>query len=155
MQFELASIFFFVGVGISVPLLMLTLGWLIRPKTPNALKNTIYECGEIPMQQAWFNFNPRFYIVALIFLIFDVEVAFTYPVATVFNRWVKRGMGAFAFGELFVFIAILVLGLAYVWKNGDLEWIRQARQDTLDEAEPEDSPVRGENAPNPIESEAA
>jgi NADH-quinone oxidoreductase subunit A len=141
MQFELASIFFFVSVGIGVPLLMLTLGWLLRPKTPNAQKLTIYECGEIPVQQAWFNFNPRFYIVALIFLIFDVEVAFTYPVATVFNRWVKRGMGGFAFVELFVFIAILALGLAYVWRHGDLEWIRQARQDTLDKMDESDKPL--------------
>jgi NADH-quinone oxidoreductase subunit A len=141
MQFELAGIFFFVGVGISIPLLMLTLGWLLRPKTPNATKNMIYECGEMPVQQAWFNFNPRFYIVALIFLIFDVEVAFTYPVATVFNRWVKRGMGGFAFLELFLFIAILVLGLAYVWRHGDLEWIRQARQDTLDKMDESDLPV--------------
>jgi NADH-quinone oxidoreductase subunit A len=138
MQFELASIFFFVAVGVAVPLTMLTLGWIVRPKTPNALKATIYECGEIPVQQAWFNFNPRFYIVALIFLIFDVEVAFTYPVAVVFNRWVKRGMGGFAFAELFVFIAILALGLAYVWRHGDLEWIRQARQDTLDKMDEAD-----------------
>ena len=142
MQFELASIFFFVGVGVSVPLLMLTLGWLVRPATPNTLKTTIYECGEIPVQQAWFNFNPRFYIVALIFLIFDVEVAFTYPVAVVFNHWVKKGMGGFAFAELFVFIAILALGLAYVWRHGDLEWIRQARQDTLDKQD--ESDVSGE-----------
>ena len=92
----------------------------------------VYECGERPIGNAWFNFNPRFYIVALIFLIFDVEVAFTYPVAVVFNRWVKRGMGGFAFAELLVFILILILGLAYVWRHGDLEWIRQARQDTLD-----------------------
>ena len=127
MQFELASIFFFVAVGVAVPLTMLTLGWLIRPKVPNATKLTIYECGEVPVQQAWFNFNPRFYIVALIFLIFDVEVAFTYPVAVVFNRWLKRGMGAFAFAELFVFVAILVLGLAYVWRRGDLDWIRDER----------------------------
>jgi NADH-quinone oxidoreductase subunit A len=132
MQFELASIFFFIGVGISIPLLMLTLGWLVRPKTPNKEKLTIYECGEVPVQQAWFNFNPRFYIVALIFLIFDVEVAFTYPVAVVFSRWVKRGGGYLAFVELLIFVAILVLGLAYVWRHGDLEWIRQARQDTLD-----------------------
>jgi NADH-quinone oxidoreductase subunit A len=141
MQFELASIFFFVGVGVSVPLLMLTLGWLVRPATPNTLKSTIYECGEIPVQQAWFNFNPRFYVVALIFLIFDVEVAFTYPVAVVFNRWVKRGLGGFAFAELFVFIAILALGLAYVWRHGDLEWIRQARQDTLDKLEAGEEPA--------------
>ncbi len=142
MQFELASIFFFVAVGVGVPLIMLTLGWLIRPKVPTAQKLTIYECGELPTQQAWFNFNPRFYIVALIFLLFDVEVAFTYPVAVVFNRWVARGMGGFAFAELLVFILILVLGLAYVWRHGDLEWIRQARQDTLDKMDLEpDQPV--------------
>jgi NADH-quinone oxidoreductase subunit A len=141
MQFELASIFFFVGVGVTVPLIMLTVGWLLRPRTPNATKNMIYECGEVPTNQAWFNFNPRFYIVALIFLIFDVEVAFTYPVAVVFNRWVKRGMGGFAFAELFVFIAILALGLAYVWRHGDLEWIRQARQDTLDKQDASDVAV--------------
>jgi NADH-quinone oxidoreductase subunit A len=141
MQFELSGIFFFVGVGISVPLLMLTLGWLLRPATPSDTKLMIYECGEVPTQQAWFNFNPRFYIVALIFLIFDVEVAFTYPVATVFRRWVARGQGGFAFAELFVFIAILALGLAYVWRHGDLEWIRQARQDTLERLEPTQAPA--------------
>src|SRR5256885_1026013 len=145
MQFGLANILFFVGVGIGVPFLMLFAGWLLRPKTPNARKNMIYECGEVPVEQAWFNFNPRFYIVALIFLIFDVEVAFTYPVATVFNRWVKRGMGGFAFAELLVFVAILVLGLAYVWRHGDLEWIRQARQDTLDKQDETDKPVTVEN----------
>src|SRR5215813_9359961 len=104
---------------------MLTLGWLVRPHTPNPEKLATYECGEIPVQAAWFNFNPRFYIVALVFLVFDVEVAFTYPVAVVFRRWVASGSGGYAFAELFVFVAILVLGLAYVWKKGDLEWIRK------------------------------
>jgi NADH-quinone oxidoreductase subunit A len=123
--FDLASIFFFVVVGLSVPLLMLTLGWLVRPDTPNPEKLTTYECGEIPVQAAWFNFNPRFYIVALVFLVFDVEVAFTYPVAVVFKRWVARGAGGFAFAELAVFVAILALALAYVWRRGDLDWIRE------------------------------
>jgi NADH-quinone oxidoreductase subunit A len=122
--FDLASIFFFVVVGLSVPFGMLTIGWLVRPHTPNPEKLTTYECGEIPTQAAWFNFNPRFYIVALVFLVFDVEVAFTYPVAVVFRRWVARGAGAFAFGELGVFVAILALGLAYVWRRGDLSWVR-------------------------------
>ena len=131
MQFELASILVFVAVGVSVPLLMLTLGGLVRPHTPNALKNTIYECGELPPRQAWFNFNPRFYIVALIFLVFDVEVALTFPVATAFQRFVRRGLGGVAFVELTLFVGVLVIGLAYVWRNGDLEWIRQARRDTL------------------------
>ena len=127
MLFDLASIFFFVVVGVSVPLLMLTLGWLVRPHTPNPEKLTTYECGEIPVQAAWFNFNPRFYIVALVFLVFDVEVAFTYPVAVVFRRWVAVGAGGVAFVELGVFVAILVLGLAYVWRRGDLDWIRDER----------------------------
>ena len=127
MLFDLASIFFFVVVGVSVPLLMLTLGWLVRPHTPNPEKLTTYECGEIPTQAAWFNFNPRFYIVALVFLVFDVEVAFTYPVAVVFRRWVAVGAGSVAFVELAVFVVILVLGLAYVWRRGDLDWIRDER----------------------------
>lgn len=127
MLFDLASIFFFVVVGVSVPLAMLTAGWLVRPHTPNPEKLTTYECGEIPVQAAWFNFNPRFYIVALVFLVFDVEVAFTYPVAVVFRRWVALGAGGVAFVELAVFVAILVLGLAYVWRRGDLDWIRDER----------------------------
>lgn len=135
MRFELASIFFFVVVGLSVPLAMLTVGWIVRPRTPNPAKAAIYECGEAPVHSAWFNFNPRFYIVALVFLVFDVEVAFTYPVATVFRREVLLGRGGVAFVELVVFIAVLALGLAYVWRRGDLEWIKASRQDTLDAGE--------------------
>lgn len=131
MRFQLASIFFFFMVGLSVPLLMLTLGWLVRPKVPTVAKLTVYECGEVPVNSAWFNFNPRFYIVALIFLIFDVEVAFTYPVAVVFRRWAARGLGRVAFVELLVFVAILALGLAYVWRHGDLEWIKASQRDTF------------------------
>jgi NADH-quinone oxidoreductase subunit A len=129
MQFGLANILFFVAVGVAVPALMLTVGWLLRPAVKQKEKSLIYECGEIPVEQAWFNFNPRFYIVALIFLVFDVEVAFTYPVAVVFKRYVAVGQGGLAFVELFAFIAILIIGLAYVWKKGDLEWIRRARAD--------------------------
>ena len=69
--------------------------------------------------------------MALIFLIFDVEVAFTYPVAVVFRRWVARGEGGFAFAELLCSSAILVLGLAYVWRRGDLEWMREPSGTTV------------------------
>jgi NADH-quinone oxidoreductase subunit A len=78
---------------------------------------------------AWFNFNPRFYIIALIYIVFDVEIAFIYPVATVFKRWVDQGSGLFAFVEIFLFVAILMLGLVYVWAKGDLEWIRSIKGD--------------------------
>jgi NADH-quinone oxidoreductase subunit A len=102
-------------------------GKLIRPDNPYAEKVETYECGEAPVGQAWFNFNPRFYIIALIYIVFDVEIAFIYPVATVFRRWNDQGMGLYAFCELFVFVAILLLGLVYVWLKGDLEWIRSVR----------------------------
>ena len=145
MAYASVGAFFLVAIGFILGSMLA--GSLIRPDKPSVGKNQTYECGEAPIGQAWFNFNPRFYIVALIFLIFDVEVAFTYPVAVVFNRWVARGMGGFAFAELLVFILILVLGLAYVWRHGDLEWIRQARQDTLDKMDVEpDQPISVETS---------
>src|SRR5215475_740486 len=110
MQFDLANILVFAALGAGFLGTTLLLGSIVRPNTPDPEKLGIYECGEKPIQQAWFNFNPRFYIVALIFLIFDVEVAFTYPVATVFRRWVGEGRGSLAFLELLAFVAILMLG---------------------------------------------
>ena len=129
MQFNLANILVFFGLGVGFLVITLTIGMLIRPKVDEETKLSIYECGETPIAQAWFNFNPRFYIVALVFLIFDVEVAFTYPVATAFKRWVVEGNAAFAFFEILVFVGILALGLAYVWVKGDLEWVRRAKDD--------------------------
>ena len=128
MLFDLASIFFFVVVGLSVPLLMLTLGWLVRPHTPNPEKLTTYECGENPQGNAWVQFNIRFYVFALIFIVFDVEAVFLLPWAVVFgqakNNPAQAGALPFLFVEALVFIAILVVGLAYVWRKGDLEWVR-------------------------------
>lgn len=138
MLFNLANILVFVVLALGFLVLTLTVGRILRPHTPSKQKLSIYECGEKPLGQAWFNFNPRFYIVALIFLIFDVEVAFTYPVAAVFRKWVAHGAGLVAFTELFVFILILGLGLAYVWRKGDLEWIRLRAKETR----AQDSPAR-------------
>ena len=76
------------------------------------------------MQAAWFNFNPRFYIVALVFLVFDVEVAFTYPVAVVFRRWVARGARRLRLRRARSCSSPSSRSaLAYVWRHGDLEWI--------------------------------
>ena len=79
---------------------MLALGRLLRPNNPEPGKLTTYECGEPPTGNAWINFNIRFYLVALIFVIFDVEVAFIYPVAVVFRDWVLKGQGLFALAEI-------------------------------------------------------
>jgi NADH-quinone oxidoreductase subunit A len=122
-----ASVAAFMLVAAGFILVSMLAGKLIRPDNGYAEKLETYECGEAPVGQAWFNFNPRFYIIALIYIVFDVEIAFIYPVATVFRRWTDQGMGLYAFGELFVFVAILLLGLVYVWLKGDLEWIRSVR----------------------------
>ena len=128
MRFNLVNILVFLTIGVGFIWAVLLVGRLLRPKVPDPEKTSTYECGERPIAQAWFNFNPRFYIVAIIFLIFDVEVAFTYPVATVFRRWAENGAGLFAFLEILVFLAVVLLGLAYVWAKGDLEWLKQIKE---------------------------
>jgi NADH-quinone oxidoreductase subunit A len=128
MQSDLGSILIFLALGALVIFAILTVARLVRPRTPDPEKASIYECGERPVRQAWFNFNPRFYIIAIVFLIFDVEIAFTFPVAVVFPRWVARGAGAFAFVEIALFVGILALALAYVWAKGDLEWLKELKE---------------------------
>ncbi len=128
MYFELANILLFALLAFATVFAIFVVTKFVRPHAPGPKKSSTYECAEVPVGQAWFNFNPRFYVIALIFLIFDVEVAFTYPVATVFRRWVEEGRGGLAFMELAIFIGILLVGLAYVWVKGDLEWIRQLRR---------------------------
>jgi NADH-quinone oxidoreductase subunit A len=128
MQIAYATIGAFALVAAGFILAALLLGKLIRPKSGGVATNETYECGEAPISHAWFNFNPRFYIVTLIFIVFDVEIAFLYPVAVVLRRWVEAGWGLFAAFEIALFIAILLVGLAYVWRKGDLEWIRTIRR---------------------------
>jgi NADH-quinone oxidoreductase subunit A len=90
---------------------------LLRPSRPYPSKLSTYECGETPIGDTRIRFNIRFYVVALIFLIFDVEVVFLFPWATVFED-----LGWFAFIEMMVFLTILFVGYAYVWRKGDLDW---------------------------------
>jgi NADH-quinone oxidoreductase subunit A len=127
MAYASVAAFFLVAIGFMLGSLLF--GRLLRPSNGYAEKLETYECGEAPVGPAWFNFNPRFYIIALIYVVFDVEIAFIYPVAAVFKRWVVQGSGLFALLEIAVFIAILMLGFAYVWAKGDLEWIRAVRGD--------------------------
>ena len=100
-----------------VPLILQS---LLSPKQNKGGDKLIpYECGELPEGSAWVKFNIRFYIIALIFIIFDVEVVFMFPWAVVFNE-----MGLVAFIEMFIFIAILLVGFAYVWVKNDLDWVK-------------------------------
>ena len=127
MAYASVAAFFLVAIGFILGSLLF--GKVIRPNNLYAEKLETYECGEAPVGPAWFNFNPRFYIIALIYIVFDVEIAFIYTVATVFRRWVDADRGLFALVEIFLFVAILMLGLVYVWVKGDLEWIRSIKGD--------------------------
>jgi NADH-quinone oxidoreductase subunit A len=98
---------------------------LLAPSNPYARKLTPYECGEPPTGRAWINFNIRFYVIALIFVVFEVEVAFVYPIAAVFVDWVKQGHRLYALSEILIFLLILFVGLIYVWVKHDLEWIKK------------------------------
>jgi NADH:ubiquinone oxidoreductase subunit 3 (subunit A) len=114
-----SSILTFLIVVVGFLAFNLFLWWVIRPSRYSEEKLTTYECGENPTGSAWIQFNIRFYVFALIFIVFDVEAVFLLPWAVVFKE-----LGMLAFLEGLVFIAILVVALAYVWRKGDLEWVR-------------------------------
>ncbi len=99
---------------------------LLRPTNPYPDKLSTYECGERPIGGPWVRFNIRFYIVAIIFLIFDVEVLFLVPWAVVYKSLLPQ-LGGWVFVEMFVFILILGVALAYCWNQGHLEWILRER----------------------------
>jgi len=101
--------------------------WIIRPSRPNEEKLTTYESGEEPLGNAWIRFPIRFYLIAIIFLLFEVEIIFLFPWATVFGQKElidqTNGLwGWFSLIEMLIFIFILALGLAYAWVKGYLDW---------------------------------
>lgn len=127
MLLDFANVFVFTLAAVGFIGVTLLIGRLLRPSNPQERKLSTYECGEPAAGSAWVNFNIRFYIVALIFIIFEVEIAFVFPVAAVFRRWIESGQGLFAFVEILVFVGILFLGLVYAWAKGDLEWVKKVR----------------------------
>jgi NADH-quinone oxidoreductase subunit A len=124
---DFASVLAFFVVGLIFLAFVLVLSRLIQAKGKMGMDKYIpYECGEMPEGQAWIRFNIRFYVLALIFIIFDVEIVFLLPWAVVFKT-----LGTFAYIEGLIFIAILVVGLAYVWRKGDLEWVKSEDLDAM------------------------
>jgi NADH-quinone oxidoreductase subunit A len=126
---EFGEILLYLLTGVVFVMVTLLVSRLIRPDRPNPEKLSTYESGEEPISSPWTQFNVRFYIVALIFLLFEVEIVFLFPWATVFA---KKGLieqtngawGWFSMVEMLVFILILALGLAYAWANGFLDWVK-------------------------------
>ena len=160
------ALLIFLVVGSGFLFIHLLIGKVVRPSRPGHEKGTIYECGEPTVGSAWIQFDLRYYVVALLFVVFDVEVAFFFPWAIVFgtaNEYVKEPTGTeqsatlkksltlesaglplinenvdkgtlspesahqfawLAFGDLLVFFAVLMVGFAYLWRRGDIDWVR-------------------------------
>jgi len=127
MLFSFATVGVFLVLAVLFVLAALLTSRLVQPHNPYPEKETTYECGEPPFGSSWIRFNNRFYIIALIFLIFDVEVVFIFPCAVIFKSLVGAGRGSMALFEILVFVLILLAGLAYVWAKGDLQWIKSAQ----------------------------
>src|SRR5580692_5125025 len=164
-------ILIFIAAGLTVLLANLGLGRLVRPNRPNAEKSEVYECGEQPYGSAWVQFDLRFYVVALLFVIFDVELAFFFPWAVVFGSATRAGdetqpfeqrveaarslqptpsstaafnaakidtkglqkLAWMAFLDILVFFGVLLVGFAYLWRRGDLKWVRSVAAQRRDE----------------------
>lgn len=121
-----ATVLIFVLVGFVFAGIALGVAKLLRPHNPSPAKLTTYECGELPQGSSWVRFNVRFYLIALFFIVFDVEVIFLYPWAVVFKSlFPVPELGALVFWEMVLFLSILSLGLAYVWAKGDLDWVKK------------------------------
>ncbi|MDP2039398.1 MAG: NADH-quinone oxidoreductase subunit A, partial [Ignavibacteria bacterium] len=116
---EFGKIFIFIILAIIFVIITLTINKLLRPNRPSREKQKVYECGENPEGSPWVKFNIRFYVVALIFLIFDVEVVLLFPWAVTYKEF-----GLYGFIAGIIFLLVLFLGMAYEWRKGDLEWAR-------------------------------
>lgn len=129
MDFHFANVAVFTAIAAGFVVMNLVLSWALRPKSgTDPAKLAIYECGEPTVGQAWIRFDIRFYTVALMFVVFDVEVALLFPWGVIYRDLVEQGLGALAFLEAGIFLVILMVGLGYVWARGDIEWTGTAPQ---------------------------
>ena len=131
----LLSVTLFVLFGAAFVLLNLAVGAVARPKVPNPEKSAVYECGEPSIGTSWVQFDLRFYIVALVFLIFDVEVALFYPWAVAYGSAAtlaeelgidRNAIRQVALVDMLFFFGVLLVGFAYLWRFGYLDWVRSA-----------------------------
>ena len=107
----------FLVIGLAVGAVMIALGFVLSPHKPDAEKNSAYECGFEAFGDARMKFDVRYYLVAILFIIFDLEIAFLFPWAIVLEE-----IGMFGYVAMAIFLGILVIGFIYEWKKGALEW---------------------------------
>jgi len=113
----------FILVGLAFGCAPILLGWLIAPNNPDSEKLSPFECGFEPFEDSRMKFDVRYYLIAIIFILFDLEIAFLFPWASIFKEIVStEAVKLFGFVEMFVFIGILVVGYVYAWAKGALDW---------------------------------
>jgi NADH-quinone oxidoreductase subunit A len=117
MKFEYIPVLAMLALAALVPGIFLAVSALLGPRRPSAIKEQPFECGNVSTGPAWGRFSVKFYLTAILFIVFDVEVVFLYPWALLFRR-----LGVFGFVEMMIFLFVLTLGLVYVWRKGALEW---------------------------------
>ena len=116
-------ILMFVLVGVAIGVLPVAMGFLLAPSRPDPEKLSPYECGFEAFEDARMKFDVRYYLIAILFILFDLEIAFLFPWATIFKDIVAaESIKLFGFIEMLVFVAILVIGYIYAWAKGALEW---------------------------------
>jgi NADH-quinone oxidoreductase subunit A len=116
-------ILMFVLVGIAVGVLPVAMGFMLAPSKPDPEKLSPYECGFEAFEDARMKFDVRYYLIAILFILFDLEIAFLFPWATIFKDIVaSESIKWFGFIEMLVFVAVLVVGYVYAWAKGALEW---------------------------------
>jgi NADH-quinone oxidoreductase subunit A len=114
---EYLPILLFLAVAAAVGVALMIIGGLLGPRKPNPEKLSPYECGFEAFEDAHMQFDVRYYLIAILFIAFDLEIAFVFPWAVIF-----RELGVVGLYEMGIFLGLLVLGFAYVWKKGALEW---------------------------------
>jgi NADH-quinone oxidoreductase subunit A len=113
----------FIILGVVIAAVPVVLGWVIAPHKPDAQKNSPYECGFEAFEDARMKFDVRYYLLAILFILFDLEVAFLLPWASILKEIAATpSLRAFGFFEMLVFLGVLIIGYVYVWKKGALDW---------------------------------
>ncbi len=128
------GVLLFLVVGVAVPFVILLAGRFLRTSLPNPEKGLPYECGEPAIGDSWVQFDLRFYVVALFFIVFDVEIALLWPWAVVFGQG-DESVKLVAMYDMLFFFGVLVVGFLYLWRYGYLDWVRATGVETPEEAE--------------------
>lgn len=119
---DYAPILLAVMIAVIFSLVFVGLSYFLGPRRPMATKNAVYECGMPPVGGTHHRFSVKFYLVAVLFLLFDLEAVFLFPWASVFQEFVQHGAAAFVFTEMAIFLGVLFLGWFYCLKRGAFEW---------------------------------